>query len=628
MAAIVELYDRNLAFFARRYPAVHALLCTLSAGETQLVQTADGRPEVIRHGVVYGVEASEVRRLASLPIPSRQGEMLRQALCQHLSIAALPMPHPIYDGRAYTVLVIGIGLGLFLKNVLQQAQCHHLLLFEPTPERLYHSLHVLDWEDTLSVLPPSHELTLLLGNDPSIGPNTLLQYVRDANPLATDGVVVLSPPGSALAAEIAQKQIFLVENWMYVDEKVRSLRNSFLNGQASGMSFVSLWRGTGQLRNCPVMIVGSGPSADTLMPEIRRLAPHCLVVAAGTAAHVLLNGGVMPDLWVIVGNNHGYYNEFRLCLERWPQARHIPLLLNEAADPRFLSMAERVALFGYSSNPLRPLLPTTAPSMAAPTVTNASLGLLADMGYDSFIFFGVDMGARDLDHRYSTAHPRLNHGDDCRPEMNIPVRGNLGGKVVTSGVFDSARRAFESYLQWCHAEDRPLHIRNCGDGALIRGTHPTLAHKLSLPALPHSKADEVARLWQDFPPLDPQVWHQNWNLPLMLDDLAELRRQFTAALNPAPDNVFDLADRLWAIVRTDTPSHVVIPLTQGLVVELTSYFLHALNRQTAAVRAAALPALSAALLQSLEQHCAALEALLTDLDQGRTDGSWLVWDED
>lgn len=621
----MTLYDRNMAFFARCHPEVHTVLSTLSAGETQLIRTAGGRPDVVRHGLPYGVEATEVVQLSPLPSLSRQGQAFVHTLCEHLALETLPLPQPICDGRAYHLVVIGVGLGLFLKNVLQQAQCHHLLLFEPTPERLYHSLHVLDWEDTLRVLPPRYCLTLLLGHDPSVGPNVLLQTIRDTNPLAIDGVVVLAPPNHPISLTMRDNAVFLAENRMYVDERIRSLRNNILNSRQTGPR---LWRtAPAGSRPYPVMLVGSGPSCDRFMDDIRRLAPSCLVVAAGTALGVLLRNGIKPDLVVILGSGHVYYNDYTRCIAFDSEARHIPLLISESADPRFLDLATQVAFFGYPGNPLHPWQDSQAPGMIGPTITNTALALITESGYDDILLFGVDVGARDPQQHHAQDAPHM-RGEIRFETMPLQVRGNLGGRVFTSAIFDNARRTFEYYLAGKQQDGSVPHVRNCGDGALIRGTHPTLARKLSLSDPPHSKADEIAALWRDFPPLDPQVLVQNWNVPLMLAELSALRQKIVDILDSSPEDSFYLAQDLWPIIQKDDTGSVILPLIQGLVMELMNYLMHTLNRLSPDTRAQALPHLVALLRDTLNDHCDTLVALLTDLDQGRTEGPWLIWDED
>lgn len=615
----MTLYDRNMAFFARRHPDVYAKLQTLSAGDTQRVQREDGSFDVLRYGVSYGVEATTLHRLYPLPAQSRQGREFVKRLREILPFETFPLSEPISDGRGYHLAVIGIGLGQFLKNVLEQAQCHHLLLLEQTPERLYHSLHILDWEDTLGVLPPDYVLTLLFGGD-SVGPNTILQTLRDANPLATDGVIILSPSEDSLIQRMGQNISLLVDGWMYVDERIRSLRNSFINAHQAG---VRLWQPSEIRRDTPVMIVGSGPSADSLLEDMRRLAPSCLVVAAGTGAHSLLKAGITPDIIVVIGNDRGYFSDYHTCVTTWPQVRSIPLLLSEAADLRFFDVAEQIALFGHANNPLQPLLSSHLPDMVAPTVTNAALSLMAEVGYENFLFFGLDMGAKDLSHRYSSAYPRLGRGDDRAP-MPIEVRGNLGGKVFSSSLLDGARRAFENYLAWRDHDKKPLWIRNCGDGARIAGTHPTLARKLELPELPFPKQNEIAELWQSFPPLDPEDLQRTWVLSSLLAEISTLRDNLRAVLTEPPHDCFVLADRLRDVVAGTVGTSVILLIMQGVVVELVSTLLHVLGRQTASTRAAVLPQASVLLLQVFDDCCDRIVMALTDLDQGKTEGSWLV----
>lgn len=339
---------------------------------------------------------------------------------------------------------------------------------------------------------------------------------------------------------------------------------------------------------------------------------------------MLLQGGVVPDIGVIAGENHGYYNEHRLCVDRWPIMRTVPLFLNQAADPRFAHLGNPLALFGYPDNPL-PCGGVQTPAMTAPTVTNAAVALLAEAGFGDLLFFGIDMGARRLEHRYAATHPRVDptaipYADGYNPDMPLRVRGNFGGQVFTSPLFDQARLTFEGFL----ATHPQVNVRNCGDGALIRGAQPCIAKKLTLDGPLADKAALVAALWQEFPPHAPAACAAVWDEARFQAELETLRTAVLQALDG--NSPYDIADALWPLVHHHHPL-LALRLMADSLLGMLSLTLTRLNRLPPTACATVLPPVRQHLITAVDDLCAQTATALHDLSTGQ-DGPWLIWDED
>lgn len=593
---MTDVYQSNLAFLQQHHPRLYE----------SLQPYLNTPPAAVETGY-------DLLRLAQWPNPGVVDGAFLDSLKQdfsHLDYSATAQSSP------YHLLVL--GLGTQLGSVVEEFHPRHLILYEFQAERLTASLHQDDWsvwKDNLTVLfDPERKATA----------HDLLQAMVSRNLLTTDGAMVASLHDSIRAQSLAQDlsitSVSLVNHWMTSDYHLRNMRNSLLNSHSPK---VRLWRPHKPRPDAPpVMVVGSGPSAEKLMDEIRRLAPSCLVVAAGTAAHVLLSGGVVPDLAVILGSNHGYYNEYRVCVERWPIMRRVPLLASGAADPRCQDFAETLILFNQDSGVLP--LDCPSPGMTAPTVTNAAFAVMVEMGFTDFLFFGIDMGARDVRHRYASTHPRIDpqalpDPDGYSPDMPMRARGNFGGQVWTNSTFTVGRQSFESYL--------PLHpqlqVRNCADGALIRGAQPAMAKKIILPPLSDKDAF-VRALITEFPLNTPQPMPLLWPKEQLQEQLSTLRRTLQTILAEPPSHIYDLADALWLNVRH---RHMVpLRLMQGSLLSMIYGTVARLNRLSDDDQARLLPEITKRLEQAIMAFCDRIETALDDMAAGQ-DGDWLIWDE-
>ncbi len=580
-------------------------------------------PETLWPEVSARIEAWQDRTLPEESLAGYTVARLRQAHTPAAPEQALStaldrlIPEETENANPSTYHLLVLGFGPLLPDLVAQAQPRHLLVYEPQVWRLLWSLDHLDWEAVFAPVPAIH---FVLNTVPAL---TLLDVLRFHNNLMCEDVILAHSGGDTaiMAEQITALRPHLFHGWSAMAKRLRCLHNSrqlMQNAQAR------LWQPHPPRQQAPpVMIVGSGPSAELLMDEIRRLAPSCLVVAAGTAAHVLLQGGVVPDISVIAGENRGYYNEHHLCVERWPIMRTVPLLLNQAADPRFAEFRTPLALFGYPDNPL-PCGGVQTPAMTAPTVTNAAMALLAEAGFCDLLFFGIDMGARRLEHRYATTHPRVDvnaipYADGYNPDMPLRVRGNFGGQVFTSPLFDQARLAFEGFL----ATHPQVNVRNCGDGALIRGAQPCIAKKLTLGEPLPDKAARVAALWQEFPPHDPAACAAVWDEVRFQAELETLRTALLQALEC--DSPYDIADALWPLLHHHRPL-LALRLMADSLLGMISLTLTRLNRLSPSDRAAVLPQARQRLITAVDDLCAQTATTLHDLSSGQ-DGPWLIWDE-
>jgi hypothetical protein len=150
-----------------------------------------------------------------------------------------------------------------------------------------------------------------------------------------------------------------------------------------------------------------------------------------------------------------------------------------------------------------------------PTVVNAGLGFVQEMGFKEIYLFGVDMGQRGTDkHHASVSYHYTEGAIIAQSPFNIEVPANFGGKAkTTQGLF----WALDSINRMVRVGARNVKYFNCSNGALITDIPPKLPRTVNLPELETSKDQLVQSMIQAFPPFTKADFDDAWNLERLLD---------------------------------------------------------------------------------------------------------------
>ena len=206
-----------------------------------------------------------------------------------------------------TVVFYGFGLGYHVIEFAKQVAVRgiksgapRLVLIEPDVRHFFAAMSVLDWTPVFEL----EQLVIAVGC-PSDSVMPLLEDATKVN-VGETGV------SDSYFFDIPS---FTAHATPYFDE-VRSLvkRNQRKNeiNAATLKKFGKLWcrnslKNMKQLENCagieklagsaelPFLILGAGPSLETILPYIKELQSRSITLCVETALHTLLRAGVQPD---------------------------------------------------------------------------------------------------------------------------------------------------------------------------------------------------------------------------------------------------------------------------------------------------------------------------------------------
>ncbi|NKB48058.1 MAG: DUF115 domain-containing protein [Alphaproteobacteria bacterium] len=562
LMAETSLYEKNLLFFTAAYPPVAEMLPVRETDLTQAVFNDDGAIVDIDlgQGLFYNRPAAEfaaeqvaayMARPTRIVVEPPNFDDLHDACTHKMATqleAAAPdrLPQPPLD-RGGILLIIGIGLGLHISDLIAQTGARHVILVEPITEFLDHSLSVLDWQAMWAQCTEAGAtIDIIAGGDPAGIRQRLEPLMLRFGETAIDGSYIYlhyqTDVTKAVAAgfhDLAGMTAIL--KGYYADEKL------MVENTTANVATHDFWLIEGELRapiDAPVFVVGAGPSLDASIEIIRKWQDRAIIVTAGSTLQVLLHQGIVPDFHVEKENTQPTVDRLRHIRTRagdqfegdtFGSIRLVASTtvkpgVTELFDEKFLflrSALSSTAMFGAGHRPIDGTSPYSA---------NAALTLAAIMGFRNVYLFGCDCGARDASHHHSgeTAYYTLDSYPDRGVDFSSRAPGNFGGEVLTNSYFAWSRQTYEQVIAAAG-----LTVRNCSDGVMIGGAQPLPPDDLVLTNAPLDKtaiAEAVKTSSVHFTPgaylidQDVAAVTNNWNA-----FAGELRAQLDTSLDTADD---------------------------------------------------------------------------------------------
>ena len=411
---------------------------------------------------------------------------------------------PQYEG-SYLV-VLGIGLGYHLERLIEETRARHIILIEPYADFLRHSLATLDWAALLERAEQRGcKFTVSLANQPDDIASAIQAVFSEEGVPFIDGTYVFMhyPAWELFQARdrLAEAVETLFVSRGYFEDEILMLTNTLGNLASATFQLVDLK--LRPVRAEPVFIIGSGPSIDQTIEQVKLLRDRAVVFSCGTGLKICLAHGIVPDFHTEIENGDWVYDALVLLDQRYG-LKGITLVASLSVDPRVPGLFEdRILFFRDSVSGTRILAPSgTVIHGAVPTVANTALRLAMGMGFVTFSLFGIDCGAKSEAKKHSTLavyneSARFKQYEDMM-DMAYSSQGNFGGTVKADWVFNFSRLMLERLIG-----SYGLKVINCSDGARIANTVPRLATSVTLPGKPIDRALVKARLRAALPNYRP-----------------------------------------------------------------------------------------------------------------------------
>jgi len=521
-----DILARSRAAFERHQQAVWELLRQAGEPQSKLIRDADGHAVNIDLGKValYPEPApawsrEQVERYFDEPdhigfsdpghcnlskISRRLLDEVRGYFAERPEVATADMP-VIDVGYAF---VFGVGLGYHVADLVRRRACRYLILVEPVPEFLLHSMAAQDWQAIFDDAEAAGmELHFVVGEQPDGSVMGIERVIYHRNQTFLDGSFALMHYYSwelREAREILNRKI-----------KVYYLSRGFFEDELlmTGNTYGSLRDGAYRIighkpyveQQVPVFIVGSGPSLDDALPQIARWQDRVVIISCGSSLGILLKNGIRPHLHIENENTEPLVHNLREFSETYG-LHDITLVASSTVRPeagalfdkRWYYFRTHLSSTAIFNGGLRPL------PGAAPLVANAAFAVATATGFKDIYLFGVDCGRRaEAGHHaddaiyYEDDYDNYLEGEGLElleTEFTRTVPGNFGGEVLTTWYLDMSRVDM-ALLQ----SMTKVNLVNCSNGARIDGARPMAPAAVNVTAEPGAAARALALVEQQLP---------------------------------------------------------------------------------------------------------------------------------
>lgn len=502
--------EKNLNYFKLHLPRVYQILENMMLTRAELVVTP-GKNDVdmtvngksCYRGLAKEYSEDEARRFLQenandAPIRSFPPAWPDEAKSKRYSYGFLSRvleKSPVEKNGEFTgyvrgnvfpsVVFLGCGLGFHIESLVSRANIVNAIVVEREPEKFALSLFTVDWEKICSRFKrKGYSISFAIGfaNTEADMRELLSRNLTATLPLYPYSTIYYNHLADVELAKVAMdvaKDVALIPSqWGNYDDEMMRLRNVIHNARG-GMTCIQ--PGVSASQNKALAIVGSGPSLDERIRELKELRDSLVVVSAGTALRPLLAAGIKPDYHVELDPSHIIYKMIR---ENRPEAlKGITLLAVNEVNPWVPTLFDRVRYFFKTDNFVPGLMNVEGSTLpdCNPTCTNAALSIGYALGFKDFFLFGTDYGFKSEEHDHSVGSVfgsdstsefsrKLKEGHKARRKNAFSVPSVDGGTILTRSDYYASKRSVEKFIERVKVAEPELQFFNCSDGAEIVGT--------------------------------------------------------------------------------------------------------------------------------------------------------------
>jgi len=504
---ISELQQKNLVFFQRHFKSLYESISKLSLKSTKInIDTRTGEVDLIDKdiscyqgkGITFALKEVDDwekaypnnRKICTLR-PPFEGDYNRPRFFSR-QINSLVKDSPVnkssfdwykHENPADMVVFLGIGLGLHIQEYLERHDVRNIILFENNPEHFLASLYVVDWELIFGpyIGDSSRTLRLLLRE---------FDDDRDITACIWNELITYCPhfPASCLffnhrrssvygnTIRKLQQDVHVYMNlWGYYDDEINQLTNGYYNFR-SGIKKTPSHKEF-EL-NAPVVIIGSGPSLDDRIDELRAIKEKAVLISCGTALRSLYAHGIKPDIHVEIESHLLTYELLSQIDNSW--LREIKFIGAAQINPRNFTLFDNSMAFIKDSSTMAGLFckPEEIIKGTTPTCTNTGLAIALYYKSREIYLFGVDFGFPSVNRHHTKNSIYYQEDADDRIQNSVAQleRSLLketsvkGEKMYTKPSYYTSRRRAEVEILRAIKTLKDIKVFNFSNGAAIENT--------------------------------------------------------------------------------------------------------------------------------------------------------------
>lgn len=505
----LERKQRNLSYFKKFRPELYDYFHNLDVINHELVLTPEKddvdltyRGETVYRHIAKDYSTHEAqafleRNSRGLPLKTYAPLMMKKLagnrmassyLRRILDASNLEKFEGYWRGDIFpSIIFLGCGLAYHIEYLADRAEIVDAVVFEPEKERFALTLFTVDWERICRIFrDKGHSISFCIAikNTEENLRNVLFGKVQEMSPIYPNFCIYYNHLANVelfkVAKDVEADLPILNAHWGGYDFEARAFRNVIHNIH-SGSNF--LGNNSEFDTSQPVVIVGSGPSIDDRIEDIRSTRENIILVSAGTGLRGLLANGLRPD-YHVEAEADAIINRVLGDLNEEYGLSGVTLLLSINGNPGAMEYFDETVFFLPALNYIPQFLGVNDHSIyhCSPTCTNSALAIFYAVGGRRFFLFGTDYGFYDKEKNHSkfsiygespssirakSHYKKIAETEKSRETFS--VKSVTGESILTRTDYFAAKRAVEEFVSEKERVNDGLAVHNCSDGAEIEG---------------------------------------------------------------------------------------------------------------------------------------------------------------
>ncbi len=510
--ACQQRYQNNLAFFKAHYPEIYRHFVNYEWRGCQFViDPSSGKVDLNDNGKpLYGMDAKDYaeQELATFCATSHTqleinsigtygrdsfnaqrffGKTARYLAQLMLSNCGQEASYQL-SGFYPLIVFMGVGLGHHIAELIEREEVHHAVIVESNFNHFAASLHSIDWQKICGRFnkQSGQMLSFILHQPEETLTASIWQQLLHFRPIFPLTTIFYNHRGYQpywhVINQLNDSLILAVTGLGEYDDEVNQVNNAIHNMYQS----VDILPYSTPLFEGRIIVVGSGPSLDNRIEELKQVCNDATVISSGTALKVLYHHGIKPDIHIEIETDKltaaalDYIDdkEWMANILFIGPAQVSPIVFNRFRDK---------AMFFRKSGAVGKMFGLLGPQLedTTPTVVNGAFALAAYYGAREILLFGIDCGFyhKESHHAEGTLYsdPDLAHyfkvGAEFEDSEVFEINSVANTSIFSTRILFTSKRVLESSI--ARLDSSVCKVYNCSDGAAIVGAEHIAAGKLA-----------------------------------------------------------------------------------------------------------------------------------------------------
>ncbi|ADZ92566.1 DUF115 domain-containing protein [Marinomonas mediterranea] len=414
------------------------------------------------------------------------------------------------------VLLFGFDLGYQLVRILDNHHVKHIYIYEENLDLFYYSLFAIDWQWVVDIIEERNStLHFFLGVDEKQFMNDYVRTLRfNGLYMAAHTYLYMSYSREHIEDvlnEFFNQYVRQIMGWGFFDDGVigiaQYLSRPKERTRLAVIPDLSIKKQI-NLANCPLFILGNGPSLDEHIDLIKKHYDDAIIFSCGTTLNTLKKYGIKPDFHVDVERMRHTAEKIEKLGPDYLSG--INALTVNVMHPDFYQYFDNSIIGLKPSEPISSIMmlsrivsvgnrqKLSTMHYSSPIVANLAMSYAELFRFSDVYLIGVDCGFRKLDKHHSKSSGYYNDDGSNSGLFNnnsqlLKRPANFGGQVFTTTLMDTSRVQIELSIVRSKKVNKLFQCYNLSDGVKIEGSTPLREESLLIPDSPSGFKKKVIK---------------------------------------------------------------------------------------------------------------------------------------